>query len=241
MFKAVLGQNNRRRVHDQYAGIAINDDPVVLLDQLAGTACTDHRRDVHAARHDGGVRSFAAHIGRKPGKQALLELQHVGRRNVMCNQHQRHINRVVQQQALLRLLAAGPGLRHRLHGRCHAFHAPQNPFDDLLQVSFAFAQVLVFHVVKLARNTFVLRGQRPLGVVAPLGDPFFNPADELVVLQQHQVHVQQRRYFMRCVFGQVVLQAGDFVNHRIARHPDARNFQIGFVCLDKVMRDVSTA
>ena len=40
---------------------------------------------------------------------------------------------------------------------------------------------------------FELRRQRPLGVVEAVGDPVLDAADQLLVLQQHQVHIQQRR------------------------------------------------
>ena len=79
LLEAILGQDDGRGIDDQHAGIAVNDDPVVLLDQLAGAARANHRRNVHAARNDGCVRSASTHIGGKAGKQTLLELQHVGR------------------------------------------------------------------------------------------------------------------------------------------------------------------
>ena len=83
-------------------------DPVVLAHQLAGAARADHGRDVHAARDDRGVRVAAADVGDEAGEHALLELQHVGRRQVVRDQHQRHVHAVVQQQVLLGLaLAAG--------------------------------------------------------------------------------------------------------------------------------------
>ena len=95
LLETVLGQDDRRRIDDQHAGIAVDDDPVVLLDQLAGTARANHRRNVHAARDDGGVRGAATDIGGETDKQALLELQHVGRRHVVRHQNQRHVHGVV--------------------------------------------------------------------------------------------------------------------------------------------------
>ena len=126
----------------------------------------------------------------------------------MCHQDQRHIHGVIKQQVLLRLLAVGAWfgrLPGRLQGRAHAFHVPQNALNNLLKVGFALAQVLVFHVIKLARNDFILRGQRPFGVIKPLCNPVFHAADELLVLQQHQVHIQQCGKFVGRVFGQVLL------------------------------------
>ena len=108
LLETVFRQNDGGGVDDDHSGIAINDDPVILAHQLARGARPDHRRDVHAARNDGGVRSLASHIGDEAGKHALFELQHVGRRQIVGDQHQWHIHRVVQQQVLLRGLSRTP-------------------------------------------------------------------------------------------------------------------------------------
>ncbi len=97
LFEAIFSQDNRARVDDNHARIAVDDDPVVLPNQAAGHARTNHGGDVHAARHNRGVGSFTAHVGDKTGKHTLLELQHVGRRQIVRNQYQRHVNGVVQQ------------------------------------------------------------------------------------------------------------------------------------------------
>ena len=75
--------------------------------------------------------------------------------------------------------------------RGNTAHGAQHPFNDLLQIGLAFAQVGVFHLVKLARNDFKLRSQRPFGVVQAVNNPALDTADELHVLQEHQVNVQQ--------------------------------------------------
>jgi len=77
-------------------------------------------------------------------------------------------------------------------GLSHATHHAQQTLDHLLQIGFALAQVGVFHLVKLARHHLQLARQRPLGVVVALQHPLFHAADELVILQQHQVYIQQR-------------------------------------------------
>ena len=71
--KPVLFEHDRRRVDDDDAGIAIDDHPVVRADQAAGLARTHHRRDVHAARDDRGVRGAPADIGDEAGEDAALE------------------------------------------------------------------------------------------------------------------------------------------------------------------------
>ena len=48
---------------------------------------------------------------------------------------------------------------------------PQQALDDLLEVGLALAQVLVLHLVELARQHLELGRQRPFGVVVALADP----------------------------------------------------------------------
>ena len=78
LFEAIVGHDDGRGINDDHARVAVDDDPIVLLDQLAGSARTHHSRNVQTASHDGGVRRLAAHIGHKTGEDTLLELQHVG-------------------------------------------------------------------------------------------------------------------------------------------------------------------
>jgi len=79
LFKAVLRHQQRRRVDQNHPCITVNDDPVVLLNQVTGRPCAHHRRNVHAARHNGRVAGFATDIGHEASEHTLLELQHVGR------------------------------------------------------------------------------------------------------------------------------------------------------------------
>ena len=164
LLKAILRQNNGRWVDDHHAGVAVDDDPVVLAHQHAGRARTHHSGDVHAAGHDGGVRGFAAYVGDESGKHALLELQHVGRRQVVGHQHQGYIDRVIEQQVLLQGFAFAAGVVQG-HGRGRALHGAQHALHYLLHIGFAFTQVFVFHLIEMANNDFQLRGERPLGVV----------------------------------------------------------------------------
>jgi hypothetical protein len=220
--KAVLGQDDGRRVDDHHAGIAVDDDPVVLAHQLAGTFARPPRRNVHAARHDGGVRGLAAHVGDKAGKHALLELQHVGRRQVVRHQHQRHIHCVVQQQVLL-ALALG-GVRHTARPRpsCSAGCARTTCSRSALRsrrysssISSNWRAITSSCVVS-AHSALYRRS-----VIQCL-----TPQDQLFVLQQHQVHIQQGGQFMRRLLRAHVadvLQAVHFVDHRVATGAPARS------------------
>ena len=100
----------------------------------------------------------------KPANTLLLELQHVGRR-----------------RGRARPAPAGPRRRspRGLTPARAAAQAPSSPrastpqhaLDHLLEVGLALAQVLVLHLVELARQHLELRRQRPLGVVVALADP----------------------------------------------------------------------
>ena len=141
----------------------------------------------------------------------MLELQHVGGRQIVRHQHQGHI-RIAQLQLLL-----GPlrtlGLHHQ---RARAFEAMQHALTHLLHVGFAFAQVGVLHFLELAHDDLKLAGERPFGVVEALPDPVHNARRQLFVLQQHQVHIQKGHQLMRRVFGHVFLQPLQLVHHVIA-------------------------
>ena len=86
--ETVFLQHDGRRVHNDQARVAIDDDAVILPNQAAGLPRAHHRRDVHAAGHNRGVRGLAPHIGHKAFEHAALEGEHVGRGNVAGHQHQ---------------------------------------------------------------------------------------------------------------------------------------------------------
>jgi hypothetical protein len=121
----------------------------------------------------------------------------------------------------------------------------QQALDDLLQVGLALAQVLVLHLVELARDHFQLGGQRPLGVVETLDDPVLDAAGQHFVLQQHQVHLEQRGELMRCVVGahqcHTGLQLLQLLGDRVARDPNAVDLGFDLFRLDEVVGDVEAA
>jgi hypothetical protein len=95
------------------------------------------------------------------------------------------------------------------------------PLDHLLDVGLALAQVVVLHLVELPRQHLQLGRQRPLGVVVALGDPLFGGAcQRAVVMQQHQVHVEQRDQL-----GRAHRQAGRLERDQFGRHLVARRAQ----------------
>ena len=183
------------------------------------------------------MRGLAAHVGDEPGKHTLLELQHVGRRQVVRHQHQRHIQSVIQQQILLALVSN----RRRHDRRCRTQHAPQHALDHLLQIGLALTQVLVLHLVELARNDLELGGQRPLGVVETIADPVLHTTGQRLVLQQHQVHIEQGRQLVRRILGHFLLQALQLVDHGIAPGTHPVDLALHLVGRNEVMRHVQPA
>ena len=87
--KPVFLQHDGRGFDDHDAGIAVDDHPVVLSDDAAGLTRADDSRDVHAACHDRRVRGLATHVGDEAGEHAALELQHVGRGDIVGDHHER--------------------------------------------------------------------------------------------------------------------------------------------------------
>jgi hypothetical protein len=149
---AVLLQHQRARIGDHHAGIAVDDQPVVLLDQGGGAGHADHRRDIERTRDDGGVRVLAADVGHKADEGAVAELQHVGRRDIVRDDNHLRLEFV--------LAAFGLG-QHLLGAQQHLEHA----LGHLLDVGLALAQVRVFDFVELRRQLVDLGQQRPFGVV----------------------------------------------------------------------------
>ena len=137
---------------------------------------------------DGGVLVLPPTSVTKPANTLCLNCSMSAGRQVVRHQHQRHVHGVVQQQVLLGTGGgwwAAPPARPRpsCSAGCVRPPAPGRPCARA-------------GIRPPSRRTGAqcpqLRGQGPLGVVEPLGDPVLDAADELFVLQQHQVHVQQR-------------------------------------------------
>ena len=106
--------------------------------------------------------------------------------------------------------AASAVVRHVIGQRRVARHGAQHALDHLLEIGLAFAQVVVLHLVELPRQHLQLRRQRPLGVVVTIDDPVLRGAGQCLVVQQHQVHVEQRRQLGRRIVRQVALQRAEF-------------------------------
>ena len=156
----VLGEHLLVRVDDHHALGAVDDEQLVLADHLPRAVQRHDGGDVEAARDHRGVRGGAAEIGDEARELVLLELHHVGRRQVVRDQDQ-----VLPAIGLRRRHVAGLA-GERLH---HAL-------GDLDHVGAALAQVVVLDLVELGEQRVGLHLERPLGVaVLGLDDPARRP------------------------------------------------------------------
>ncbi|CUJ72538.1 Uncharacterised protein [Achromobacter xylosoxidans] len=219
---AVFLQDAFRRIDHHRAGGAVDDQHVAVAHQLAHVAHGHHGRHAHAARHDGGMRGRPAQVGDKGGEASATQAQHVGRRDVVRHHHQR-------------LVAAH--VRHvRQDGRGAGQHV-QHPLDHLAHVRAAFAQVFVFHGVELLAQDLALRGQRPFGVVVPLGDQRQRLLGQQRVAQQQAVHIEHRAQLARRIGRQGVGQLPQFLLGRGQRLGQAAALGRHVLGRDAVVRD----
>ena len=152
LLQPILGEHRLVGVDDDDVVRAVDDQELVLADQLPRVVRGDDRRHGEAPRDDRRVRGRAADVGQERRVAVLLELDHVGRREVV-----RHQDRV--------LLGAG-----RRDGAGLAEEALQDPLDDLHDVRLALAQVGIVDRVELLDQHVHLLDQRPFRVAALLGD-----------------------------------------------------------------------
>ena len=131
--------------------------------------------------------------------------------------------------------------RSERRNRRRGANRAEQSLDDLLQIGLALAQILVFHLVELTCQHFKLRRKRPLGVVVPIANPLLGGAGERVVVQQHQMHVEQCREFGGRLRRQIALQRAELVGDRVARDAQPRNFGFDAVFVDEVVRHVDAA
>ena len=122
---------------------------------------------------------------------------------------------------------------------------PQDALGHLFQIGLALAQVLILHFVELAADHFELGGQGPFGVVEAFGHPMLHTGGEGLVLEQHEVHIQQGGQLLGGIvgphLGQALLQPLQFIHHRVASHADAVNFFGHPRRIDEVMGHIDAA
>ena len=84
---AVMPKRIRRRIQNQNAVVAIEQDFLPALQLLRRIVQTDDRRNPHRSRHDRGVRSAATEVGRKREHPRAIHRRRVRGRNVMRHQN----------------------------------------------------------------------------------------------------------------------------------------------------------
>ena len=197
-----------------------------MANDSAGLAGAYDSRDVQASGDDGCVGGFAANICDESCEHAAFELQHIGWRDVVCDQN--------QWVFLADLGLNGVELRAgRLGGQ-----GPHERFNDLFEIGLALSEVLVLHFVKLARKNLELGGQGPFGVVVAFDDPLHGGASEGLVAQEHEVNIQDGGQLGRGIAWQLGLEYGELFNHGIASVSQALDFLFGGRGVNKVVGNI---
>ena len=136
--RALDGFGSSSSLIDDQIGVGIDDHHLIFRDHVARTIGSDDRRQPQAARQDRRMRGRTAEFSHESGEfeiGAILQVQHVGRRQVARNQYES--------------LAGGELLRQR-HARGPAFgQRIQDTLDDLANIGRAFAQILVVDRLEL--------------------------------------------------------------------------------------------
>ena len=163
-----------RRVDDDFAVGAVDDQHVAGADALADVVQPDHGRDAHGAGQDGGVRGRAAHVHGHGQDVALAEAHgRLGRQQVVGHQDGRPV-----RAALGRI----PGLARG--------EIAVNLGHDVGDVGLALAHGLVGQGVEDAGIVVVDRGQGALGRDPSLADAALDPRGQGRVGQDEQVGVE---------------------------------------------------
>ncbi|MCY1226977.1 hypothetical protein D9M69_436240 [compost metagenome] len=225
---AVFLEDDGGRVDDHQPGIAVDDDPVVLADQLARALHPHRGRDIQAARDDGGVRGAPAKVGDKAVEHGVAELQHVGRGDVVG--HHDHARR--------RLAVRGQCRHRRRHQHGGAGQRLQDALDHLPDIGLALAQVFVLDLVELAHQFLEPRGECPLSVVAAAPDQRLGLARERLVVEDHRMHVEEGAHLFGRVARQVALERRQLSAHRGAGGAQPFHLGIELVFIDQVVRHV---
>ena len=219
LLEPVLGEDRTIRIDDDDVARAVDDQQLVLPDQRARVVRRNDRGHVQAARDDRGVRSHAAEIGQERREVVILELDHVGRREVVRDEDRL-------------LLGVGRPHRPRLAHQ-HLEHA----LDDLHDVGLALAQVRILDRIELLDEHGGLLRQRPFGIAALLGDDPLRCFRERRIGEDHPVDVEERAELGRRVFRRHFrAQALQFLLHEAHRLRQACDFGPDLIGGDGIVR-----
>ena len=152
LLEPVLGEHRSVRIDDDDVLGAVDDQELVLAYQRSRIVGRDHRRHVEAAGDDRRMRGDAAEIGQERGEVVRLELDDVGRRQIVRDEYG---------------LFLGAG---RAHGSGLAQQHLEHALHYLHHIGAAFAQVRVLDVVELLDQHRHLLSEGPLRVAVQLGD-----------------------------------------------------------------------
>ncbi len=216
---AVFHQHLLVGVDDDHAVDAIDDDQLVLADQRLGMAQRQHRRQVEAARQDGGVRGGAADVGDEGVVFGVLEQHHVGGRQVV-----RHQDAVRARRR--RGLAVVSGQRL------------EDAVGHLDHVGAALAQVFLFDLVELRQQDVELLLECPFGVAVLGLDDEVRLGGQRVVVQQHDVQAEEGAQLGGGMLGNTAPQRFQLLSRQADGAVEAGDFLGNVLLGDGVVRDL---
>ena len=215
----VLGKHRAIGIDDDDVAAAIDDQKLVLADQRARIVSRNDGGNVEAARDDRGVRCDPAEVGQESRKVVVLELDDIGRRQVVRDQD-------------CMLLGVG-----RSHAARFAQKDLENAFDHLDDVCFALAQVRILDRLELLDEHRELLRQRPFGIAKLLGDvPLWRLAQHRIG-EDHPMHVEKGAELRRGIAGgHRPVQALQLFLNRVERLRQALDLGGHLNGRDRVMR-----
>ena len=172
----VLVQHPGSGIDDQDAARAIDDQQVVILDQRAGMLHADHRRNGQTARNNGGMRGGAAQVSNETADLEALELNGVGRREIVGDHDQQVIG--------------GDRLAPRQLARL-ALQDLEHAFDHLHDVLLALAQVGVLEFVELVDHLLHLLHHGPFCVAAAFANQLAHAVGQRRIGEDHGVQIDE--------------------------------------------------
>ena len=204
----------------QHTRVAVEHHPVIVTNQQTAGVQPDHRRHIHAARQNRGVRGGAAEVEREA--TGLFQVQHVGRRNIMGNEDQRHVARL----GPLGQSAARSGKRL------------EHPIGNLRQITAALAQVGILELFELSSQVFDLREERPLGILAMQLDRQSRLLDQRRVFEHHRVDLQQSLSLGWRIDWQLFAEIGQLESHHVDRAVEPTEFGGTLLGRDAITRHI---
>ncbi len=151
-------------------------------------------------------------------------MQHIGRRQILRDQHQPLACRQLRRQRNARRPSFSQRIQHAL--------------DDLAHIGRAPPQILVLDRLELLHHFLELDRQCPLGVDQTVADQVARSFGEQRILENQQVQVEEGTHFVRRIGRDAGLQQRQFVPDFVESLGQAPDFVHDVAALDPVLADL---